>query len=525
MRRVRVDEVDELRRVRLAMLLDTPDAFASRHADEAAQPYEFWQERAAIAAQSSQVATFHVVDGGRHVGSATGLRLDPARAADLVAMWVDPEWRRRGIGQRLVEGVCRWAARQGSVSIELDVRELNTGALDLYRRCGFEVIAGPHPAEAAPDLMELRMRRWLDVPPPGPVVKRLRRQGALVDQLEQLPASDLRSLLLHVTRRRAAGLDPAAVLQARRDDATLAPVAVDGRALQLAGLLAIDAAPGFEPVTLSPVAPAGVNTVLGGLDQNLSLATVRSGEVLADPTTSLALEAALRRRAGEASVRLCWVGRVLRMQRFGDGWNQHFGLFGLVSGGRRQPDHGFGLVALHEHIAAHLRVIACTGRCRARRRPSAGRGQRHGAAARALPRGGGPTWTTSPTRPGTTDSIPSSCWPSRAWRWSGSPNGSRAAGCWSWCGSGCTPRLREEFPEARLGFRVGRLAGIGYYNGLLLNIDVERDGRRLSVADGGSTDWTQRLLSDRAERLFTSGIGLERLIRLGRATSWCGRLP
>jgi len=235
MRRVRVDEVDELRRVRLAMLLDAPDAFASRHDDEAAQPDEFWQERAAIAAQSSQVATFQVVDGDRHVGSATGLRLDPGRAADLVAMWVDPQWRRRGIGRRLVEGVCRWAARQGSASIELDVRELNTGALDLYRGCGFEVIAGPHPAEAAPDLMELRMRRWLDVPPPGPVVRRLRRQGALVDQLEELPASDLRSLLLHVTRRRAAGLDPPRVLQARRDDATLAPVAVDGRALQLAG--------------------------------------------------------------------------------------------------------------------------------------------------------------------------------------------------------------------------------------------------------------------------------------------------
>lgn len=246
MRRVRVDEVDELRRVRLAMLLDTPDAFASRHADEAAQPDEFWQERAAIAAQSSQVATFHVVHGDHHVGSATGLRLDPARAADLVAMWVDPKWRRRGIGQRLVEGVCRWAARQGSASIELDVRELNTGALDLYRRCGFEVISGPHPAEAASEVMELRMRRWLDVPPTGPVVRRLRRQGALVDQLEQLPASDLRSLLLHVTRRRAAGLAPADVLHARRDDPTLAPVTVDGRALQLAGLLAIDAAPGFE---------------------------------------------------------------------------------------------------------------------------------------------------------------------------------------------------------------------------------------------------------------------------------------
>ena len=335
---------------------------------------------------------------GRHVGSATGLRLDPARAADLVAMWVEPEWRRRGIGQRLVEGVCRWAARQGSASIELDVRELNTGALDLYRRCGFEVIAGPHPAEAAPDLMELRMRRWLDVPPPGPVVKRLRRQGALVDQLEELPASDLRSLLLHVTRRRAAGLEPAGVLQARRDDATLAPVAVDGRALQLAGLLAIDAAPGFEPVTLSPVAPAGVNTVLGGLDQNLSLATVRGGEVLADPTTSLALEvgpAAARRRGlgaallGGTSAAHATVRRRLEPA-----------LRPVRAGQRRAPAARSRLRA-GRPARAHRRPPARdrgTGGCRPRRRPSGGRGQRHRPAARALPRGAGRP--RRPRRPG-----------------------------------------------------------------------------------------------------------------------------
>ena len=520
MRRVRVDEADELRRVRLAMLLDTPDAFASRHADEAAQPDEFWQERAAIAAQSSQVATFQVVDGDRHVGSATCLRLDPARAADLVAMWVDPEWRRRGIGQRLVEGVCRWAARQGSASIELDVRELNTAALDLYRRCGFEVVAWPHPAEAAPDLMELRMRRWLDVPPAGPVVMRLRRQGALVDQLEELPASDLRSLLLHVTRRRAAGLHPAAVLQARRDDPTLAPVAVDGRALQMAGMLAMDAATGFEPVTLSPVAPAGVNTVLGGLDQTLSLATVRVGEVLADPTTSMALEVALRRRAGEASVRLCWVGRVLRMQRFGGGWNQHFGLFGLVSAGRRQPDHGFGLAALHEHIAAHLGVIAAL----AAAGHDAGRPVvevSDTALLRALCRDAQADLDDLADQARDDDRDPEQLLAESGVtveRFAERVEGARLL---ELVRERVYAPLRGQFPDARLGFRVGRLAGIGYYNGLLLNIDAERDGRRLSVADGGSTDWTQRLLSDRAERLFTSGIGLERLIRL----SSCGRLP
>jgi hypothetical protein len=266
-------------------------------------------------------------------------------------------------------------------------------------------------------------------------------------------------------------------------------------------------------VTLSPVAPAGVNTVLGGIDQNLSLATVRSGEVLADPTTSLALEATLRRRAGEASVRLCWVGRVLRMQRFGDGWNQHFGLFGLISSGRRQPDHGFGLVALHEHLAAHLRVI----RALADAGHDAGRPLvevSDTALLRALCREAGADLDDLADQ-ARDDGLD----PERLLAESGVAverfaervEGGRLL---ELVRERVYAPLGEEFPEARLGFRVGRLAGIGYYNGLLLNIDVERDGRRLSVADGGSTDWTQRLLSDRAERLFTSGIGLERLIRL-----------
>src|SRR5262249_49691432 len=69
------------------------------------------------------------------------------------------------------------------------------------------------------------------------------------------------------------------------------------------------------------------------------------------------------------------------------------------------------------------------------------------------------------------------------------------------------------FPGAILGFRPGRLAGAGYYTGLLLNIDLDRQDGRLSLADGGATDWTQLLLSNRRERLFVSGIGIERLIR------------
>ncbi len=49
----------------------------------------------------------------------------------------------------------------------------------------------------------------------------------------------------------------------------------------------------------------------------------------------------------------------------------------------------------------------------------------------------------------------------------------------------------------------------GYYAGALLDIAAtDREGQEVGLADGGLTDWTQRLLSNRKERLFTSGIGL-----------------
>ena len=74
--------------------------------------------------------------------------------------------------------------------------------------------------------------------------------------------------------------------------------------------------------------------------------------------------------------------------------------------------------------------------------------------------------------------------------------------------------LGDRFPQARLGFRAGRLHAVGYYRGISFNVDAELGGAGYSVADGGTVDWTQQLLSDRRERLLTSGIGTERVARL-----------
>jgi hypothetical protein len=65
--------------------------------------------------------------------------------------------------------------------------------------------------------------------------------------------------------------------------------------------------------------------------------------------------------------------------------------------------------------------------------------------------------------------------------------------------------LLEQIPGARIDDE--RTSARTYYRGASLSIDA--DG--LDLVDGGFTDWTQLLLSDRKERLLVSGVGTERL--------------
>jgi len=54
---------------------------------------------------------------------------------------VDPEWRRQGIGTRLLDDCLTSARRRGLSAAVLEVRPSNTEAIALYRKFGFRVIA------------------------------------------------------------------------------------------------------------------------------------------------------------------------------------------------------------------------------------------------------------------------------------------------------------------------------------------------------------------------------------------------
>lgn len=297
----------------------------------------------------------------------------------------------------------------------------------------------------------------------------------LTDALAALSPSDLRSVLLEVMRAQAARRDPAAVLAQALRDGTVRPEASDARVLHVLDGHALAAARGFEAVELAPVSPLGTNAVLGGIDQNNVLSTVRGTEVLADPTAALALEAARRRRAGERdAVRLCAVARVLRTQPLGDkpGYTPHFRLFGLVSAGRALPEHGFEVAELAEHARVQLRLLAAVGLAGAVElsdtrlpRPDGARGRAH-----------------DPVDAEPVDALPDDA-----------PVELR--------------RLAAELPQARFDLR--RPEGLGYYDGLMLRVVVtDAEGIRYAIGDGGVVGWTQRLLANRKERLVISGLGL-----------------
>jgi len=76
-----------------------------------------------------------LADAGFIVGR---LAADEAEIIDVVVL---PSFRRRGIGRKLVEGLCRAVALAGAERIFLEVAEDNLPAHMLYQELGFEAVA------------------------------------------------------------------------------------------------------------------------------------------------------------------------------------------------------------------------------------------------------------------------------------------------------------------------------------------------------------------------------------------------
>ena len=136
--RIRPDQWETLREVRLRALADAPHAFLTTHAEAAAYDDDEWRRRATARASGDREATFLALDGEHGLGMVGAQHLDlDVPTVELVAMWTAPEARRSGVGQALLDAARGWAVATGARRLVLWVRRENAAAAAFYSAIGF----------------------------------------------------------------------------------------------------------------------------------------------------------------------------------------------------------------------------------------------------------------------------------------------------------------------------------------------------------------------------------------------------
>lgn len=121
-----------------------------------------WSHQVALGAESpSEIALVAEMDS-RLVG-LTWSRVDTSdsRRAHLYQMWVDPQFRCRGVGRQLLGAAIRWAASMSAGVMVLSATCGDTAAKHLYGSVGFEPFGAPEPLRPGSNLLVQPMQLTL----------------------------------------------------------------------------------------------------------------------------------------------------------------------------------------------------------------------------------------------------------------------------------------------------------------------------------------------------------------------------
>jgi hypothetical protein len=279
----------------------------------------------------------------------------------------------------------------------------------------------------------------------------------------------------------------------------------------------------FKTIETSPINPQGINSVLTSISQNVSLTTTRNSEVAGDPTTALALEAALlRRKSPESRIDLATSQKVLRMQPFekDKGYMQHFLLLGLCTAGKSNERFSFLYEAIIKHIEAQLDIfismnsngfeinqleVLLSDISIVEQILELSSGDRNQINRNSL----NPDFSlfdflyislpeniTSSHEISDEELVEAGILDKRK--------------VLERMESLVLKPLRVKYPSIRFGFELSRKAGLGYYDKTCFHIfGVNKDGQKIQLSDGGRVNWTAKLLGDRKELCVISGMGTE----------------
>ena len=153
------DDWVSFKALRLRALADAPNAFAVTLAEADASTEAEWRERAGrpgpvVMAFSSDERP--VAMGGLYAP-------EDSAEAFIWGMWVDPGWRGRGLGSRILGELLPHAERVDR-EVSLHVSEGNDGARRLYEAHGFVSTHEWEPLREGSDVRIERLRRRRSLP-------------------------------------------------------------------------------------------------------------------------------------------------------------------------------------------------------------------------------------------------------------------------------------------------------------------------------------------------------------------------
>lgn len=151
------DNVAESKTVRLRALRDSPTAFSSTFAEESKLSDADWLRRASQNTGETTVG-YLAMDANIACGVVRGTNDEQDTAIVWVqSMWVDPVYRRNGVGRLLINKVVEWARGRGKLGVKLEVTSSNEAAIHFYETLGFAMTGKTRPYRNDASLLECEM--------------------------------------------------------------------------------------------------------------------------------------------------------------------------------------------------------------------------------------------------------------------------------------------------------------------------------------------------------------------------------
>ena len=148
-----------LKHLRLAALLDAPQAFGLRYETAVYHSDAAWRERAAGTPDLAYFVGFIDDDAAAMIGAW----FSPEREFKLISMWAKPEYRGTGVAASLVDAVKVRAVGLGHTSVVLSVAAENHRAVAFYRKQGFSFLPEWEPLAGNPHV-SLQKMLWQAAP-------------------------------------------------------------------------------------------------------------------------------------------------------------------------------------------------------------------------------------------------------------------------------------------------------------------------------------------------------------------------